>query len=261
MADRLHLLGMTQLIFELPLVGNVFGECEQVFGRAGLVGDRQFFRPHQPLAELARIERAFVNLVRLVRRQRAFVLQLDQIGVLALRQIAYSLADQFGAVDAEQILAGTIEIDAPAGAGILHQQHGGKALDHDVEEGARALQLLLGLLPLGDLGLQRRVRALQFLGAFAHAPLQIAGAVRQLRPGGGQPVMQPAGLKQQRGQHETRGQQAVNAARIEAEIEASAVKDGAERHVEQPRRHDHHQPQIENAVRPPPYQDGERRQG
>ena len=116
LAQGLHLLGMTQLVFELPLVGDVFGECKQVFGRAGLVGDRQFFRPHQALAELARIERAFVNLVRLIRRQRAFVLQLDQIGVLALRQIAHGLADQFGAVDAEQILAGTIQIDAPAGA-------------------------------------------------------------------------------------------------------------------------------------------------
>ena len=68
--------------------------------------------------------------------------------------------------------------------------------------------------------------------------------------------VQPAAFQQQHHQHEARCQQAIDPAGIEAKVEAAGIEDGAERDVQDPRAHHHHQPQVEHRLRPaPPHRD------
>ena len=57
-------------------------------------------------------------------------------------------------------------------------------------------------------------------------------------------------VDQQDGEHEARGAKAVDAAEIEADIESRHVQDRRQGDVEQPGAHHHHQPDVEDRMRP-----------
>ena len=57
-------------------------------------------------------------------------------------------------------------------------------------------------------------------------------------------------VDEQDGEHEARGAKAVDAAEIEADVEARDVQDRRQGDVEQPGAHHHHQPDVEDGVRP-----------
>ena len=69
----------------------------------------------------------------------------------------------------------------------------------------------------------------------------------------GEPGIQRARSDQQHQQNERCRKKAVNAAGIEAEIEAPTVEDGAESNIEDPGTHDDHEPKVDHGVpRPSP---------
>ena len=72
------------------------------------------------------------------------------------------------------------------------------------------------------------------------------------------PGIDRAGLDQQHKQHQGRGHQAVQTAGIEAKVEAAGIEHRAQADLEQPGRHDHHEPHVEHRICAPLPQDEQR---
>jgi hypothetical protein len=163
-----------------PLLGDVVADVDHILRRAVGVADQHLADRQQVGRAVGAVEADLLRARRVVAGDQLAVLGREGVGLGGPEHVGVGLADHLVPRQAEGLLAGLVEHQEAARGGLDDEQYGRHALDHRVEEAARALRLGHGLigasqsrLQLGDIDPQADGAAIRGAALLDHDPAAV----------------------------------------------------------------------------------------
>jgi hypothetical protein len=147
------------------LVGDVFGDAEQILRLLPVVADHDHPGAKKAEAIMRRVDRLLLDDLNLPRLKHFAVARDEAVGLVLGKHIMVGSTDDGFALDAEKFLAGAVQQDETEIARVLDEHYGGNVLDDGFEELPGAEQRAQ---PVGGLGSDmRRRRGLRRAGGLS----------------------------------------------------------------------------------------------